>query len=139
MELRTLTTVENMLPHLVLIQQLTPTMTAERYRELLTAMVPHRYAMVAAYEGNVCMGLSGYWIGHKLYSGKYVEIDNFIVDVPYRERGVGQALLEHLRAVALAERCEQLMLDAYLSNAGAHAFYERFGFTKRGYHFMLTT
>jgi ribosomal protein S18 acetylase RimI-like enzyme len=29
-----------------------------------------------------------------------------------------------------------MMLDAYLENEKAHAFYEREGFTKRGYHFL---
>lgn len=137
MELRSLTTVESMLPYLGLVQQLTPSLTLERFRDLLMAMVPHRYAMVAAFEGPVCTGLSGYWIGHKLYCGRYLEIDNFVVDAPYRARGVGQLLLDHLRDVAKAEGCEHLMLDAYLDNTGAHRFYERHGFSKRGYHFML--
>jgi RimJ/RimL family protein N-acetyltransferase len=31
-----------------------------------------------------------------------------------------------------------MMLDAYLENEKAHAFYERAGFIRRGYHFIKT-
>lgn len=136
MELRILTTVPEMLPHFPLVLQLTPTLTAEEYAALLHAMVPHRYAMLAAYDGDRCAGLSGFWIGHKLYSGRYLEIDNFIVDVPYRSHGVGRLLVEELVRLAGREGCRHVMLDAYLQNTTAHGFYERLGFVKKGYHFM---
>jgi len=137
MDLRRLTTVDEMLPHLRLIQQLTPSLTPEGYRVLLTAMVPHRYAMAAVFEGGTCLGLSGYWIGHKLYCGRYLEIDNFVVDAAHRSAGIGKLLVDELIAIARAERCEHMMLDAYLENSAGHRFYERHGFVKRGYHFML--
>jgi len=126
-----------MLPHLGLIQQLTPALTLEAYRELLTAMVPHRYAMLAAFEGESCLGISGYWIGHKLYCGRYLEIDNFVVHAAHRSRGIGKLLIDELTAIAHQERCAHVMLDAYLENTDGHRFYERHGFVKRGYHFIL--
>lgn len=136
MHLRTLATAEEMLPRLALIQQLTPSLTRAEYRSLLEAMIPHRYAMLAAFEGDACLGLSGYWIGHKLYSGRYLEIDNFMVDRPYRSQGVGRLLVDELMRIAEHEGCLHVMLDAYLDNTTAHGFYERLGFVKRGYHFM---
>ena len=136
MELRRLITVEEMLPHLNLIQQLTPSLTTAEYRSLLEAMIPHRYAMLAAFEGDACLGLSGYWIGHKLYSGRYLEIDNFVVDAKHRSRGIGQLLVDELIRIAQREGCMNVMLDAYLENTAGHRFYERHGFVKRGYHFI---
>lgn len=136
MELRRLLTVEEMLPCLHLIQQLSPSITFESYKTSLVAMIPHRYAMLAAFEGHGCVGLSGYWIGHKFYSGRYLEIDNFVVDASHRSRGIGKRLVEELISIAREEGCFQLMLDAYLENASGHRFYERHGFKKRGYHFM---
>ena len=136
MELRRLITVEEMLPHLNLIQQLTPSLTTAEYRSLLEAMIPHRYAMLAAFEGDACLGLSGYWIGHKLYSGRYLEIDNFVVDAKHRSRGIGQLLVDELIRIAQREGCMNVMLDAYLENTAGHRFYERHGFMKRGYHFI---
>ena len=136
MELRRLITVEEMLPHLNLIQQLTPSLTTAECRSLLETMIPHRYAMLAAFEGDACLGLSGYWIGHKLYCGRYLEIDNFVVDAKHRSRGIGQLLVDELIRVAQREGCMNVMLDAYLENTAGHRFYERHGFMKRGYHFI---
>jgi ribosomal protein S18 acetylase RimI-like enzyme len=136
MHLRTLATVEEMMPQLPLIQQLTPSLTTAEYRSLLEAMVPHRYAMLAAFEGDACLGLSGYWIGHKLYCGRYLEIDNFVVDAGHRSRGIGQLLVDELIRIAQRESCVNVMLDAYLENTAGHRFYERHGFVKRGYHFI---
>lgn len=136
MQLRVFATVPEMLPHMSLVQQLTPSLTASPYADLLHAMVPHRYAMLAAFDGERCAGLSGFWIGHKLYSGRYLEIDNFIVDAPYRSTGVGRLLVDELMRIAEREGCRNVMLDAYLDNTTAHGFYERQGFVKRGYHFM---
>jgi hypothetical protein len=42
-------------------------------------MIPNNYKQIAVFEGDVCVGLSGLWSGTKLWSGKYLEIDNFIV------------------------------------------------------------
>lgn len=136
MHLRTIEKVEEMLPLLPLIQQLTPSLTTTEYRSLLEAMIPHRYAMLAAFEGDACLGLSGYWIGHKLYCGRYLEIDNFVVDAKHRSLGIGQLLMDELLRIAQREGCVNVMLDAYLENTAGHRFYERHGFVKRGYHFI---
>ncbi|MBK9147959.1 MAG: GNAT family N-acetyltransferase [Flavobacteriales bacterium] len=136
MHLRRLAKVEEMLPLLPLIQQLTPSLPESDYRSLIEAMIPHRYAMLAAFEGNACLGLSGYWIGHKLYCGRYLEIDNFVVDAKHRSRSIGQLLVDELIRIAQREGCAHVMLDAYLENTAGHRFYERHGFVKRGYHFI---
>ena len=139
MNLRTLATVDEMLPHLRLVQQLTPSLSAVEYERLLTAMVPHCYAMVAAFDHEHCVGLSGYWIGHKLYCGRYLEIDNFVVDHEHRSGGVGKILVEYLIELARKEDCACVMLDAYLENTSGHRFYERHGFVRKGYHFIRRT
>ncbi|MBS1583785.1 MAG: GNAT family N-acetyltransferase [Bacteroidetes bacterium] len=134
--LRKLTTVEEMLPHWRLVVQLTPDLSPEAYGALLREMVPHNYFQVAAFEGEACIGLSGYWIGHKLYSGKCLEIDNFIVDEAHRGQGVGERLVDRMAEEARREGCRLLMLDAYVENFQAHRFYYRNGFHARGFHYL---
>lgn len=134
--LRTLTTVEEMLPHWRLVVQLTADLSQEAYGALLREMVPHNYFQVAAFEGEACIGLSGYWIGHKLYSGKYLEIDNFIVDEAHRGKGVGERMLDRMAEEARRAGCHVLMLDAYVENFKAHRFYYRNGFHARGFHYL---
>lgn len=134
--LRTLTTVEEMLPHWRLVVQLTADLSPEAYGALLREMVPHNYFQVAAFEGDVCVGLSGYWIGHKLYCGKYLEIDNLVVDAAHRGRGVGEQLVDRMAEEARRAGCRLLMLDAYVENFQAHRFYYRNGFHARGFHYL---
>lgn len=135
-ELRRLTTVADMLPHWRLIVQLTPGLTQEAYARMLPEMVAHNYFQVGAFQGEECVALSGYWIGHKLYCGKYLEIDNFVVDEAHRSSGVGSVLLVWLEAVAHRKGCSLMMLDAYVENFNAHRFYYRHGFHARGYHYL---
>ena len=45
-------------------------------------------------------------------------------------------MCDFLEDLARAEGVKTLMLDAYLENHKAHAFYEREGFEKKGYHFL---
>jgi GNAT superfamily N-acetyltransferase len=131
-----LTTVEQMLPNWQLITQLTASLTQENYKQYLTQMVPHNYYQVVAYDGETCVGISGYWIATKLYSGKYLEIDNFVVDGNYRNAGIGKQMVDWLENEARANDCKIMMLDAYVENFKAHRFYYREGFIARGYHYL---
>ncbi len=125
-----------MLPHYPLIRQLSPGVTEERYTYLLDDMLAHGYRMVALMEGEIGVGISGIWVATKIYSGRYLEMDNVVVADTHRSKGIGKLLTDFVQELALAEGCEMIMLDAYLENGKAHAFYEREGFTKRGYHFL---
>lgn len=134
--IRKISDIEGMLPNLELIQQLTPVLTKENYESLLHQMVPHNYYQVALYEEERCIAVSGYWICAKLYSGKYLEIDNFVVAESHRSKGVGKMLLDWMTEEAKANNCEMLMLDAYVENFKAHHFYYREGFIARGFHYL---
>lgn len=136
MEIRTLTTKEEILPLLPLLRQLTQGLTEESLSTMLDDMLPKEYKVVAVFWNDQCMALSGYWIGTKFYSGKYLEMDNVIVEDYMRSKGLGRMLLEHCAKVAKENNCSHIMLDVYVENIKAHVFYERHGFTRRGYHFL---
>ena len=125
-----------MLPLYPLIRQLSPGVTEERYAHLLDDMLAHGYRMAAVFEGGACIGLSGFWVSTKIYSGRYMELDNVVIDAAHRSRGIGKILYDFLYEIAVREGCEMLMLDAYMENEKAHTFYEREGFVKRGFHFL---
>ncbi len=125
-----------MMPHWALLQQLNPTVTEAYLDSVLDDMIAHRYFMVAIWDGDRCIGLSGIWVATKIYSGKYLEMDNVVVDKEYRSKGVGNLLTEHIIEFAKENGVRTIMLDAYRENEKAHNFYERFGFIKRGYHFL---
>ncbi len=135
-QLRLLTQKSEMLPHYPLLKQLSPGVTEERYSTLLDEMLPHGYRMAAVFSGDRCLGISGIWVAAKFYSGRYLELDNVVIDKDFRSHGIGKLLLDFITELALREGVETLMLDAYLENEQAHRFYERDGFVKKGYHFL---
>lgn len=130
-----LTTLPEMLAQYPLIRQLNPAMSEATYQSLLQQMLPNGYRMVGIFSGDICLGLSGFWINTKLYSGKYLEIDNFVIDAASRSQQLGKQLSEWLHALAMQEDCQTIMLDAYTSNHAAHKFYFREGFHIKSYHF----
>ncbi len=131
-----LTTLEEMLIQHPLLQQLQPKLTYEEYKSMLPEMIRYGYFQVGVFENDKCIGLSGIWINAKLYSGKYLEMDNVIIDENYRSKGVGKLLTDWCIHKAKETNCKKVMLDAYLENEKAHQFYEREGFVKRGFHFI---
>lgn len=134
--LKKLETLEEMLPQFTLIKQLTHTLSEEQYASYLAQMLPHRYYQVVAILDNQVVGVSGYWLLTKIYSGPYLEIDNFVVDENVRSKGIGEKLLQFMEHEALHNGCNVMMLDAYLENTAGHAFYQKHGFTPKGYHFI---
>lgn len=131
-----LLSIPEMLPHISILQQLQSTLTLEEYKTMLPEMLKNGYGQVAVFDSNKCIGISGFWIGTKLYSGKYLEMDNVVIDENYRSKGIGKILCDWCINKAKENNCKKVMLDAYLENEKAHKFYEREGFIKRGYHFL---
>lgn len=127
---------EEMLKQLSLIQQLQPTLTESRFDKNLITMLQFGYRMVGVFIAGKCVALTGIWINAKLYCGKYLEIDNFIVDKDYRSMGLGKMLLSWAENEAKKNKCLVIMLDAYKENIQAHRFYEREGFIAKGFHFI---
>ena len=60
------------------------------------------------------------------------QITNIATHPDARRQGMGAAILEHLITVAKSRGCEQLSLEARVSNLPAIALYERYGFVKMG-------
>ena len=133
---RFLTTADEMVPYFDLVVQMGYTFNREQYRAYLDEMIPHGYSQLVVLDGAVAVGLSGIWINTKLFSGRYVELDNVIVDAGYRSRGIGKILCEAIETYARERGCRVAVLDAYVENFPAHKFYYRQGYVARGYHFL---
>lgn len=127
---------EEMMPQWPLLRQLNPDVTEAWLDEVLDDMLAHGYRMVAVLDGTTVVGVSGIWTSTKIYSGKYLEMDNVVVAASHRSKGIGSLMTEYIIALALREGCRTMMLDAYMSNHKAHLFYERVGFERKGYHFV---
>ncbi|WP_225875978.1 GNAT family N-acetyltransferase [Flavobacterium kayseriense] len=136
MLLKELTTINEMLAEIEILKHLYPTFTIEKYQSYLEEMVPHNYKQLAIYDEGVCVALTGFWTGVKLWCGKYIEIDNFIVDPNHRSKGLGKMLTDYIDAKAIELGCTMTVLDAYTGNYTAHRFYYNQGFVPKGFHFL---
>lgn len=137
MIVRELNSKAEMLQHISVLQELYPNLTLEAYERDLDTMLPNNnYCQVAVFDGENCLGLTGIWIGTKLWCGKYMEIDNLVVSSKYRSKGVGKLLFEYISEKAKQEGCSMVALDSYTGNFKAHKFFYNEGLVPKGFHFV---
>jgi GNAT superfamily N-acetyltransferase len=117
-----------------LISILNPKLTQKTFAQRLAEMLPKGYCVVAAFEGERMIGLSGFWINMKFWCGRQLDIDNFVVHPDYRSKNIGKKLITWLEKKALELKVDLIVLDTYASAHLAHRFYFRNGFTMTGYH-----
>ncbi|NBR13817.1 MAG: GNAT family N-acetyltransferase [Flavobacteriales bacterium] len=127
---------EEMLEYLHVLNDLYPSLTLEDYSKELDVMLPHNYGQVAVFEDDECLGISGFWVGNKLWCGKYLELDNIVVLEAHRSKGVGKLIFDFLSRKAQELNCTMMSLDSYTYNFKAHKFFYNEGFAPRGFHFI---
>ncbi|MGH2665316.1 GNAT family N-acetyltransferase [Flavobacterium sp.] len=125
-----------MLAQIETMQHLYPKLSLEKYQSYLQEMIPHNYKQVAVFEEETCVGISGYWTATKLWCGKYIELDNFIVHPDHRSKGIGKIITDYIDNKAEEIGCTNIVLDAFTTNFAAHRFYYNQGFGPKGFHFV---
>jgi len=125
-----------MLAQIEVMQYLYPNLGKEKYESYLTDMIPHNYIQIAVFENETCVGITGCWSSTKLWSGKYLEIDNFVVHPEHRSKGIGKLLTDYIEQKAIDLGCTNIVLDAFTTNFDAHRFYYNQGYVPKGFHFV---
>ncbi len=125
-----------MMGHITVLNAIYPSLTREEYDRELDQMLQHNYGQIAVFDDEICIGISGFWIGTKLWCGKYLELDNIVVLEKYRSKGVGKLLFDFLHKKAVENDCTMLSLDSYTHNFKAHKFFYNQGFSPKGFHFI---
>ena len=134
--IRELTGKQEMMDNITVLNAIYPSLTVEEYDRELNQMLQHNYGQVAVFDDEICIGISGFWIGTKLWCGKYLELDNIVVLEKYRSKGVGKLLFDFLHKKAVEHDCTMLSLDSYTHNFKAHKFFYNQGFSPKGFHFI---
>ena len=127
---------EEMLACHHVIAEMYPSLDVVTYNKELDKMLPHNYFQIGVFEEDECIGISGAWIGNKLWCGKYLEVDHIIVCSKHRSSGAGRLLLNFLKKIAQEEKCASLGLDSFTHNSQSHKFFFKEGFEIKGYHFV---
>jgi len=121
------------------MHQLRPKLTRDTYvATIRRLMANERYRLVALLDdGRVC-AVAGIRDMEMLYCGRITYVDDLVTDEASRSRGCGQALLDALKARAVAAGHEAIHLDSALWRVDAHRFYEREAMPKTAFHFAMT-
>lgn len=120
---------------LPLIEKHNARVAPEELKRRLDVMIPHGYHCIAAFlDGNI-VGVAGYWLGARFYCGEYMDVDNVVVEESLRSRGIGAQMMTWLEDKARDLGCKVVVLDSYITFAGAHRFYFRRGYHILGFHF----
>ncbi len=121
---------------LPLTQEIYPKMPAEILTSRLEKMFEYEnYLCWGYYENDILLGVCGGWFMERLYCGKQLEIDNFIVSEKHRSQGIGARLLTHIEAYAKENDCFTIELNSYVHAGQSHKFYFKNGYTVLGFHF----
>jgi GNAT superfamily N-acetyltransferase len=122
---------------LTLLNPETPAALIASRLETILAEYPS-YQIYGAFRGELLAGVTGAWIGTKIWCGRYLEIDNLVVAVEHRSCGIGKRLIQHLEALAKEQECNILVLDSYAANRASHRLYHQLGFEIWSFHFIKT-
>ncbi|PAM92720.1 GNAT family N-acetyltransferase [Flavobacterium sp. IR1] len=136
LQIKNLTTIEEMVEQIETMRFLYPNLSEEKYRNYLSEMVPHNYSQIGVFEDETCVGITGCWSATKLWTGKYLEIDNFVVNPNFRSKGIGKLLTDYIEQKAIDLECSSIVLDAFTGNFAAHRFYYNQGYGPKGFHFV---
>ncbi|MDD2760217.1 MAG: GNAT family N-acetyltransferase [Methylomonas sp.] len=81
-------------------------------------------------------GLIGFRLSENLMYGKFLYVDDLVVEPSSQNCGIGRNLIEYVRKYARTFDCANLVLDTGLYMPYAQRFYYRQGLLAKGMHFV---
>lgn len=64
-------------------------------------------------------------------------VEDVVVAGDMRSKGIGKKMMEYAMEMCRHNHCYKMCLSSSLKRESAHRFYERLGFTKHGYSFII--
>ena len=130
----TLIAKENIYSIIPLLQLLDPSIDTTTLKSRLDEMVQTGYECAGVYDGTSLIGICGLWILTKYYVGKHIEPDNVIIHPDYRNKGIGELMMEWVFDYGKSKGCIASELNCYVSNERGLKFWEAQGYKVLGYH-----
>ena len=107
----------------------------QRYAFQNTLNAANEYGLCAV-NGDEIVGYCVYTtMNSYLYCGFVFYITVLVVDKKYRRQGIGRALIESVKQIAVEKGIKAIELDSGFHRTEAHLFYENLGFEKECYFF----
>lgn len=108
---------------------------ADALQSRYAAGYPDGYRLTAGYDEGCCIAVAGWRITTTFAHGRFMYVDDLVVDPTVRRRGYGAELLAALETRAGTAGCEQVRLDSGVQRHEAHRFYFRHGYRIASYAF----
>ena len=132
------TTIAAMERNFPLLQLLYNTLTEEKYYSMLHDMQPMGYRQVGVLIEGKYVAIAGFHCATHLSSGRYLYVDDLVVEPNHRGKQYSKALLLYLEEEAKRFHCQHIFLDAFVENNPAHKIYHAQGFAIAAFHFIKT-
>lgn len=94
------------------------------------------YRLSGLWQDEQLAGLIGFRESENLLYGRFIYVDDLVVDDAQRSSGLGSKLLDSVRHEGRQLGCSHLVLDTGLQKSLAQRFYFREGLLAKGMHFV---
>ncbi|RYG97460.1 MAG: GNAT family N-acetyltransferase [Alphaproteobacteria bacterium] len=120
----------------LVVKQLRPHLDQETYVQMVQSLIrTEGLKLIVVVERETVLAVASYRIMNMLYCGKILYVDDLVVDVQARSKGIGSMLLASLRQEGRSLGCSEVQLISRVTREQAHRFYYREGFGIECFHF----
>ena len=119
------------------ISQLRPHLEQTKFVEQVRYQMKEGYQLAFLEVEKQAVAVAGFRISNCLASGKFLYIDDLIVDELNRSHSYGQQLFQWLIEYARNHECKYLSLDSGVQRYAAHRFYLMQSMSITSHHFSM--
>ncbi len=105
-------------------------------KERLAEMVEKGYECLGVFDNEELIGICGIWILVKYYVGRHIEPDNVMILPEYRNKGIGEEMMEWVYEYGRSKGCVASELNCYTTNSGGQKFWANEGYKILGFHYQ---
>ena len=105
-------------------------------KERLLEMIEKGYECLGVFDNDQLVGICGLWILVKHYVGRHIEPDNVMILPEYRNKGIGEEMMEWVYKYGRSKGCVASELNCYTTNSGGQKFWANEGYKILGFHYQ---
>ena len=136
MQLKEIQTQEDIAKTFTVLLQIYEKLDEENYVENILNMMQNGYRMAGVFESdNLCIGVVGIKITHKISLGKSIEIEDFMIHRQRRGIGVGKILLKWVDWQAFNFECDNIVGNLQTARKESQKIFAREKFIIDGFSF----
>lgn len=117
------------------MSQLRPHLQRNEFVDRIRQQMNSGYKLAFVETENRVVAVAGFRLSECLAKGKFLYVDDLVVEEVVRSKSYGQQLFQWLIEYAQQHDCQQLELDSGVQRFDAHRFYFRQRMSISGYHF----